>query len=291
MKTIAKQPDGTVQFTIIIPKQKVKKAYTKTLDEQIKKTELKGFRKGMAPRDRVESHIGKQRLLTDTLQRILPEEYSNKVNELKLSPISFPKIEPKKTEDNSDWELFVTTVEKPKIELGNYKKAVTDAKKVSKIWVPGKDGNTKDAVAKDDKKQESADEQIKNILDALIQHVKFPLAKSLIEEDTNRLLSQLIQKLERLGLSLEQYLSSISKTGEQIRKEYKDQAERNVRLELILNEIAQDMEIKIEKSEIDKLVESVGDPKLKEKLDTPTERNAVRISLRKRKVLDNLMKL
>ena len=293
MTAVAKKEDGTVQFTVIIPKDEVRKEYDETLDKAVAVTEISGFRKGKAPKDRVEAHLGKQKLFTQTLQRILPGAYAQKAKELKLKPISHPKIEPKKIEEGSDWELFITVAEKPKIILGDYKKAVAGAKKASNIWVPGKDDPTKKTQEGNQGQtpEESTDKQIAKVLDTLLDTVKFEIAGFLIEEEQNRLLSQLIQKIERLGMSLDQYLISINKTSEKLREEYKTQAERNVKLELILNEIANDMNVTVSNTEIDKLIKAVGDEKLRENLNKPEERASIAASLRKRKVLDSLMKM
>jgi len=62
-----------------------------------------------------------------------------------------------------------------------------------------------------------------------------------------------------------------------------------LKLELILNEIAQDLKIQVSDQEIDSLIQSVGDEKLRESLKTPSERSGIRSTLRKRKVLDTLL--
>ena len=76
-----------------------------------------------------------------------------------------------------------------------------------------------------------------------------------------------------------------------MKKEYRQQAEKNLRLEFILTEISKDLQIKVEKEEIDKLIESVGDEKLRQKLNTPSERLIIKHNLAKRKTLDALLKM
>lgn len=284
---LERKPDSTATFTLTIPKEKVKKGYQKALSIATQQAQLKGFRKGKAPASLVEKELGKQKLYTQALQHLLPEAYAEAAKSLSLKPISGPRIEPEKLEEDHDWQLKVTVAEKPDIKLGDYKKIVSGAKSADKIWVPGKD---QDPSLKGEKKQ-STEELISKVLDTLLQNIQFTLPEFLIDEEVNRLLSQLLDQIQKLGMNLDQYLASLNKTSEQLRKEYRDQAERSLRLELILNEISDDLKITVEKKEIDDLIQAVGDEKLKKKLNTPSERIAVRASLRKRKVIDALLKL
>jgi len=288
---LKKTPDGAVQFTVHIPQIDVKPEYQKILEETVRETELKGFRKGKAPNKLVEEHIGKQKLYTSVLQHLLPGVYAKAVKELNLFPISNPRVEPVSMEEEKDWTLTVTVAEKPHINLGNYKKVVSDALASSKIWVPGKG---EPATISDKNKQEkgsskSTDEKLAKVFAALLESIQFQLPAFLLEEEVNRELSRLIEQIEKLNLTIDQYLSSLGKTSDQLRSEYTQQAERTLKLELILNEIAQDLKIQVSDQEIDSLIQSVGDEKLQESLKTPSERSGIRSTLRKRKVLDTLL--
>ncbi len=293
VKQITKDPDGTIHIKLTISWEKVKTAYNKALLDSKKTLEVKGFRKGKAPDKIVEEQVGKQSLYTQALQYILPEAYAEKVKQLKLKPIVSPKVEPNSLEEGQTWELTATLAEKPSIKLGDYKKIVIGAKAASKIWTPGKD--TDSPKQQDDtvqQKEASLDERLAKIFDELINEVKFDLPKFLIEEQVNRQLSRLLEQIEKLGLSLEQYLISLGKTSDQLRKEYHQEAERTLRLELILNEIANDLKTTVFEEEVDRLIDSVGDEKLKETLKSNAhERDAIRASLRKRKVTDELLKM
>ena len=288
---LKKTPDGSVKFTLYIPKTDVETEYQHVLEETVRATELKGFRKGKAPNNLVEEHFGKQKLYTSVLQHLLPAVYAKAVKELNLFPISNPKVEPVSVEEDKDWTLTVTVAEKPRIDLGNYKKAVSDALASSKIWIPGKGEPATISEKNREKKgsSQSADEKLAKVFAALLESIKFQLPAFLLEEEVNRELSRLIEQIEKLNLTIDQYLSSLNKTSAQLRSEYSQQSERTLKLELILNEIAQDLKIQVSDQEIDSLIQSVGDEKLRESLKTPSERSGIRATLRKRKVLDTLL--
>lgn len=292
---VERKPDGTITFQLTIPKARVSTAYKKAVSDAIKETEIKGFRKGKAPGKLVVEQVGKQRLYTDALKTLLPEVYGQAVNQLKISPITSPRVEPESLEEGKNWRLKVTVAERPKIDLGDYKKSVSAALASSKIWVPGKGEPTSAPSAPADKhgaqQQQSTDEKLSRVYDALISSISLTIPQFLIEEEVHRQLSQLVQQLERLNLTVDQYLVSLGKTSDNLREEYQAQAERTLKLELILNEVAQDLNVKVSDQEVTELIKAVGNEKLKEKLDTPTERATIRASLRKRKVLDQLLRM
>ena len=68
--------------------------------------------------------------------------------------------------------------------------------------------------------------------DELIQEIQ-EIWPFLIEKETNRLLSQLLDELKRLGMSLDQYLASRGKTDEQLRSEYDERAEKDLKMEWV----------------------------------------------------------
>lgn len=81
------------------------------------KAEIPGFRKGKAPREVLERHIGKDRLLEDALNSLLPQAYERALKEQGLEPIANPDIEITQT----DPVIFKAKVPlKPVVELGDY---------------------------------------------------------------------------------------------------------------------------------------------------------------------------
>lgn len=93
----------------------------KALDESYKRlaqrADVPGFRKGKAPRAVLERHIGKDRLLEDALNSLLPQAYEDALKEQELEPVASPGIEITQT----DPVIFKATVPlKPVIELGDY---------------------------------------------------------------------------------------------------------------------------------------------------------------------------
>jgi len=282
---IAKSDDGTIQITFAIPFPVIEEARKEAALEIGKDIEVPGFRKGKAPLDKLISHIPENTLLEKTLARIIPKVTADAINEHKIKPAIYPKFELLKAKEGSAWEIRAITCEIPEFELGDYKKTVGGGAAAKSIWVPGKD---KDQTSRELTREEKEQRVIK----ILLESIKVIIPKVLIEEEVNARLSQLLARLEKLGLTLEGYLASIGKTPETLRGEYQEQARGAVTLELILTKIADGEGLKIESGQIDAAITaSSADRKLAEQLDTPEKRRLVMAVLKRRAALESLVSL
>ena len=283
ISALNKQADGTIELTITVPKKRVSEAYQKTLSRLAKETEIKGFRKGKAPLKKVEENIGKTKVYEEVLKNLIPKVYVEAVKEQKIKPIINPQISVVSLEEGKDWQIKATTCELPEVDLGNYKQAVKKVLASEKIWVPGKD--------EEEKTQEKESERMGKIFQTLLKVTKIQVPELVIQEEVTRMLSRLIDQTRRLGLTVEQYLASIGKTSDQLRQEYRLQAEESLKLELILSAIADKEKIAVSDGEVEKMIEVAPDEKSKKTMKAPSQRAYIRQLLRKQKVIDILSKL
>ncbi len=93
----------------------------KSLDEAyrhlVKEVSIPGFRKGKAPRPILEQHVGRERLVEEALERLIPQLYKQVVESQQLEPIAEPDLEITQTEP---LKFKATVALKPKVKLGNY---------------------------------------------------------------------------------------------------------------------------------------------------------------------------
>jgi FKBP-type peptidyl-prolyl cis-trans isomerase (trigger factor) len=276
-----KLTDGTIELTITVPWSEIQKTYTAVVDEAVSNAEVSGFRKGKAPKALVEKSLDKTKMYEEVVKRIVPQVYSDAVKEQKIHPIVMPKIELKEATENKDWVIKGLTCEKPLIILEDYKKKIAEIKssKQKKIWLPGE----KPEPEKDLKdKKPNLDE----ILKALFEAVKITIPAILSENETNRLLSDLIDQTKKIGLTVDQYLASTHKTAESIRSEYALEANRTLTLEFALEEIADKEGILISDDEIDNTINNAKSET--EKAAMQKERYYIASILRRQKTLDFL---
>ena len=85
-------------LTIEMEPAEVEQSLEKSYGRLVKKTEIPGFRKGKAPREVLERHVGRASLLEDALDYLLPRACADAIEEHKIKAIANPTIKVTKTE-------------------------------------------------------------------------------------------------------------------------------------------------------------------------------------------------
>jgi trigger factor len=103
------------------------------------------------------------------------------------------------------------------------------------------------------------------LVDKLLARYDFPLPDVLVQYEVESLLADSKGYVARLGHEWDEYLKTTEKTEEQLRAQYREEAERRVRSTLLLQEIAKAEEIKATpedvEAEINGLAEQYGQPR------------------------------
>ena len=236
---IKRDEDGTIQLTVNLPWELIKKTKEEIIEEHIAEAQLPGFRKGKAPRKLIEENLDQDHLREDVLKKLLPQGYVEALKEHKINPVLSPKVHVDKLEDGKDWAFTALTAEAPQVTLGKYKEAVGKVTAKSKIIVPGK---------------EPAPVSFEDISKALLESINIKIPKIIIEQEVERLLSQTLDEVKRLGLTLDQYLASTGRDIEQLKAEYQKKAETDIKLEFVLQKIAETEGIKVEDKEVEEAI-------------------------------------
>jgi len=83
----------------------------------VNKVSIPGFRKGKAPRAILEQHIGRQSLLEEAYEHLLPELYRQAIESEELQPVARPEVEITQAEPL----VFRAVVSlRPEVKLGDY---------------------------------------------------------------------------------------------------------------------------------------------------------------------------
>lgn len=284
---LARSDDGTVQLTIAIPQSQISAAREEALVHMNENLEIPGFRKGKAPRDIALKHIEQQKLTEHMLQHLLPETYAQAVEEHKLQPVLAPRFELISMDEAKDWQIRAITCELPKIALGDYKTGLKSAD----IWVPGKEKDI------DKDKEQTREEKEQKAIKALLEKAKVQIPKLLIDEEVNHKLSSLLQQLQKLGLTVEQYLASTGKNMDTLRQEYTKQAEESLKIVLLLNKVAEEEKVTVTDQEIEEInkVSDVSNSNKANNGETASmsaqQKGFIKSVLLRRKALDSLVAL
>jgi len=113
----------------------------------------------------------------------------------------------------------------------------------------------------------------------------------LIQDELNRMLVSLQRRVADMGLLLEDYLKGQGKTLEQIKSEWRPQAEKNVRMELGLAEIARQEGVTISDQELQAEIDKIQDQRVKQQFQSQEPKLQLRHALRQTRTLDLLKKM
>lgn len=278
---ISKHDDGTIELTVTLPWPDVERTYQEVVNAVTKQTEVSGFRKGKAPKKLVEDKLDSAKIYEEVVKQIVPNTYREAIEAEKIRPAVTPKVELVKANEGEDWVLRFLTCEKPNVELSDYKGAIRSLKgeKQKNIWTPGEK-------ATEDEAKQNQKPSLDAILSAVLSTVKVTIPSVMAETEVTRLLSDLVDQVRKLGLTVEQYLSSTNRTPESIRKEYEAQAHRMIALELALEQIADKENIFVADDEIEAMIKSAKTDEEKKTLER--DRYYLASILRRQKTLDFL---
>lgn len=272
-------PDGTIKLTITISAEVVKKTWQEIVNEALKQVTIPGFRKGKAPKKIAEEKLDKEEVKEEVLKRLLPEAYLEAIKEHNLKPIINPRIHLEKIESPSTgsgqgWQFTALTCEIPEVQLNNYKQEIQKITAKAKIIVPGK---------------EPQKVNFEEVIAALLGNVSVKIPRILKDLEVDRLLAQTLDEIKKLGLTLDQYLTSTNRTADDLRREYEEKAERDLKLEFILQKIAEEEKITISDQEIEETIQKAKTPEEGKNLEA--NRYLLAGILRQQKTLDFLKNL
>lgn len=271
---IEKSQDGTITLTITIPTDLVKTTFDEVLDDISKNASISGFRKGKAPKKLVKDKVDKEKAREEVLNKLLPQGYSKAINEHNIRPIMNPRIHVESLEENKDWKFTAKTCEAPTVDLNGYKDNIQKITAKSKIIIPGK---------------EQQPVNLDEIIAELLKSVKVPIPQIITEQEVERLLAQTLDEIKRLGLTLDQYLSSTHKTIEEMQAEFAQKAENDIKLEFALQKIAEEEKITVEEKEIVDTIVKAKDETQRKNLEG--NRYLLASIIRQQKTLDFLKNL
>ncbi|NLZ61247.1 MAG: trigger factor [Acholeplasmataceae bacterium] len=119
---VDKLSGSRVHFEVTVTKTLFEHSLDHAFQEVIKKVEIKGFRKGKAPRTVYEARFGVESLYEEAIKHALQESYYEAVIENNIEVVSQPKIDldVASVRRGEDFTYKVTVAVKPEVQLGEY---------------------------------------------------------------------------------------------------------------------------------------------------------------------------
>jgi trigger factor len=115
--TNEKTENNQTYLTIEMDQAEVEESTEKAYKKLVQRVNVPGFRKGKAPREILERHVGKETLFNDMLEELVPKAYEKALEEQAIEAIARPQIEVVQT----DPVVFKAVVPlRPVVRLGDY---------------------------------------------------------------------------------------------------------------------------------------------------------------------------
>lgn len=326
-KQINKLPNSIVEVAITIPWEDLAELYKQTLSSYASTVEIPGFRKGQVPTDLVEERYPKN-IQEELLKVAMPQSLMAALQGTDIVPIDYPKYENISFKKGQITGFKAIVAVKPVVTLGDYKnisvkktdpKAVTDediTKILTDLFNRWK-ARTPDAAAQTEPSDDFAkavgaqslselklrlqtdlenEAKYNSELDfeeAILQEVEkiasVEVPEVLVQDELSRMLVSLQRNVADRGILLDDYLKGQNETLESLKAKWRPQAEKNVRMELGLAEIAKSENVVISDEELQSEIDKIQDTKLKSQFTGDEPKMHLRHALRQTKTL-NLLK-
>ncbi|MCX6024394.1 MAG: trigger factor [Chloroflexi bacterium] len=121
--TTEKLPRSQVVLNIEVEPEVMEQSMQRAYRRVAGRTPVPGFRKGKAPRSIIERYLGRNVLVEEALNILIPEVYKQAIEEQQLTPVAQPDIDVVQTEPPV---IKATISVQPTIELGDYKSLKLD---------------------------------------------------------------------------------------------------------------------------------------------------------------------
>src|SRR5690606_38348004 len=108
-------------LTITVSAERFDEALDQAFKKVVKDVSLPGFRKGRVPRQIFEKRFGVESLYQDAIDIILPNAYTEAVDQTGIFPVDQPKIDIEQIERGKDLIFVCEVTVKPEVKLGEYK--------------------------------------------------------------------------------------------------------------------------------------------------------------------------
>ena len=246
---------GTAYLEAIVSSEEVDLEKNHVVAEMIKTITVKGFRQGKAPKGVAEKSLDPDKLSDRILNHIMSHLLEHAIEENHYRLLGRPVLEELKAEKDGSWKIKLQLPLYPEIKLGDYVKYL--------------------------KLKDKKDRKVEDIYQALLDHEKIDISELIINEEVNYSLARLTTQSKSLNLPLEDYLKALSKNLKEVKKEYAESAEKSVRLDLILLEIAKDQKIDTNDKELLELAKVSSVPE--------KQMDQLRSIMNRRKTIDYLM--
>ena len=126
--TLERLPESRVQLDIEVDQDRVDQQFEAAYRRLAQRARVPGFRPGKAPRHMVERALGKDRLMSEALDKLVPDVYNEAIESQDVAAIGQPELD--KLELDPVRLKFIVAV-RPTVDLGDYQSIRVDREAVA----------------------------------------------------------------------------------------------------------------------------------------------------------------
>lgn len=146
---------------------------------------------------------------------------------------------------------------------------------------------------REEKNLEEGTRQELTVLELVAKQSQFEeIPDLLVNEEVNKMISELKSHIEEQGLEFETYLKNLKKTLGEMKMDLTPQAIVRIKVTLIMREVAKKEDIHVQQKEVDEELDRLAaryeDPAMKKEIYAPTYREYAEQILKNRKVIEHL---
>ena len=108
------------KLTVEVPFEELKPSLDKAYKQIAQQVNVPGFRRGKVPPAVIDRQVGRGAVLDQALNEVLPQKYSEALQENNLTPLAQPELEVTKFDDNGPLEFVAEVDVKPEIVVPEY---------------------------------------------------------------------------------------------------------------------------------------------------------------------------
>jgi FKBP-type peptidyl-prolyl cis-trans isomerase (trigger factor) len=223
--------------------------------------------------------------------KVKDEEVGNVIKQM------FEDSKQKQTKENKS-----ETKGKQKETKGNEKtgKQKANKQKMDDAWAASLNFNVKtlkeleEKIKGELKRQKESMEQnrfVSEVMKQIAEKSKLEVPSTMIDQEVARREAEYKQRIENLGMKVEDFLRNQKTSMEELRKGWKKEALEAIKAEIILIKIANEHDIKVEKDEMQKQIDAIKDEKLKAQYSSPQAQRYLQTVMLRQKVVKKIMEL
>src|SRR5712691_4193676 len=116
-----KEAPSRAVLEVELPPETVSQGMERALAELNRRVEIRGFRRGKAPKTLLERYVGKEAIHEEAVKLLVPDAYSQAIRESGVHPIAQPEIQVQSFEEGKPLRFVATVDLVPDVRPGDYK--------------------------------------------------------------------------------------------------------------------------------------------------------------------------